>query len=180
MEASMDKRIIRTKRAIRSAFLDLRKEQPLEEIKVIDICALSVINKTTFYKYYTDIFDLNAAIENEVFTAFMEDFTEFHSLFINTSGFIQNLNDALAKQGPIFYTLFSDRVDKFFSMLERAMKAYYLDNPPSNLSLLKTDFILAGVIHTFKEMQLNRNYDLDLMIRELEEIIRAVSVYAGQ
>ena len=33
----MDKRIIRTKRAIRSAFLDLRKEQPLEEIKVIDI-----------------------------------------------------------------------------------------------------------------------------------------------
>ena len=87
----MDKRIIRTKRAIRSAFLDLRKEQPLEEIKVIDICALSVINKTTFYKYYTDIFDLNAAIENEVFTAFMEDFTEFHSLFINTSGFIQNL-----------------------------------------------------------------------------------------
>ena len=65
-------------------------------------------------------------------------------------------------------------------MLERAMKAYYLDNPPSNLSLLKTDFILTGVIHTFKEMQLNRNYDLDLMIRELEEIIRAVSVYAGQ
>ena len=46
----MDKRIIRTKRAIRSAFLDLRKDQPLEEIKVIDICSISVINKTTFYK----------------------------------------------------------------------------------------------------------------------------------
>ena len=158
----MDKRIIRTKRAIRSAFLELRKEQPLEEIKVIDICALSVINKTTFYKYYTDIFDLNAAIENEVFSSFMEDFT------------------SLVKQGEIFNTLFSDRVDKFFCMLEHSMKAYYLENSPSNLSLLKTDFILVGVIHTFKEMQLNRNYDMDLMIHELEDIIRAVSVYSGQ
>ena len=176
----MDKRIIRTKRAIRSAFLELRKEQPLEEIKVIDICALSVINKTTFYKYYTDIFDLNAAIENEVFSSFMEDFTAFHSLFLDTNGFVRNMNEALVKQGEIFNTLFSDRVDKFFSMLEHSMKAYYLENPPSNLSLLKTDFILTGVIHTFKEMQLNRNYDMDLMIHELEEIIRAVSVYSGQ
>ena len=110
----------------------------------------------------------------------MEEFKEFHSLFINTSGFIQNMNDSLVKQGLIFNTLFFFFLDQFFSMLERAMKAYYLENPPSNLSLLKTDFILAGVIHTFKEMQLNRNYDLDLLIRELEEIIRAVSVYSGQ
>ena len=119
----MDKRIIRTKRAIRSAFLELRKEQPLEEIKVIDICALSVINKTTFYKYYTDIFDLNAAIENEVFSSFMEDFTSFHSLFLDPSGFVRNMNESLVKQGEIFHTLFSDRVDKFFSMLEHSMKA---------------------------------------------------------
>ena len=175
----MDKRIIRTKRAIRSAFLDLRKEQPLEEIKVIDICALSVINKTTFYKYYTDIFDLNAAIENEVFAAFMDDFKGFQLLFSDTDAFIRSLNDSLSKQGAVFQTLFSDRIDNFFSMLERALKGYYLETLPSNLSVLKTDFILTGVIHTFKEMELNRNYDLDLRIHELEDIIRAVSTYQG-
>lgn len=173
----MDKRIIRTKRAIRSAFLDLRKEQPLEEIKVIDICALSVINKTTFYKYYTDIFDLNTAIEDEVFAAFMEDFKGFQLLFTDTEGFIHSLNEALTKQGSVFHTLFSDRIDIFFSMLERSLKEYYLDALPDNLSLLKTDFILTGVIHTFKEMELNRNYDLNLMVQELEDIIRAVSCY---
>ena len=174
----MDKRIIRTKRAIRSAFLELRKEQPLEEIKVIDICALSVINKTTFYKYYTDIFDLNSAIENEVFAAFMADFKASKALFTDTREYIKSMNDALNKQGNIFHTLFSDRVDMFFSMLERSMKGYYLESPPENFSVLKTDFILAGVIHTFKEMQLNRNYDLDHLIQELEEIIHAVTLYS--
>ena len=109
-----------------------------------------------------------------------EDFTSFHSLFLDPNGFVRNMNESLVKQGEIFNTLFSDRVDKFFSMLEHSMKAYYLENSPSNLSLLKTDFILVGVIHTFKEMQLNRNYDMDLMIHELEDIIRAVSVYSGQ
>lgn len=176
----MDKRIIRTKRAIRSAFLELRKAQSLEEIKVIDICALSVINKTTFYKYYTDIFDLNASIENEVFSAFLEDFTGFRLLFTDTAEFIRSLDGALKKHQAIFETLFSDRKNKFFGMLERALKAYYLEQLPSNLSLLKTDFILAGVIHSFKEMALNRSCDLELLIQELQEIIRAVSVYQGR
>ena len=104
----MDKRIIRTKRAIRSAFLDLRKDQPLEEIKVIDICSISVINKTTFYKYYTDIFDLNSAIENEVFATFLEDFNSFGMLFSDTEAFIRGLAEALKKQEGIFTILFSD------------------------------------------------------------------------
>ena len=175
----MDKRIIRTKRAIRSAFLDLRKDQPLEEIKVIDICSISVINKTTFYKYYTDIFDLNSAIENEVFATFLEDFKSFGMLFSDTEAFIRGLAEALKKQEGIFTILFSDRIDVFFSMLEKSLKAHYLEDHPITITPLKTDFILAGVIHAFKEMHINRSYDLDILITELEEIIAAVVHYSA-
>lgn len=174
----MDKRIIRTKRAIRSAFLDLRKDQPLEEIKVIDICSISVINKTTFYKYYTDIFDLNSAIENEVFATFMEDFKSFGMLFSDTEAFIRGLAEALKKQEGIFTIMFSDRIDVFFSMLEKSLKEHYLEDHPSTITPLKTDFILAGVIHAFKEMHINRSFDLDILITELEEIITAVVHYS--
>ena len=54
-----DLRVYKTKKAIREAYMELRKKKPLEKIKVNDVCELAMCIRATFYRYYQDIYDLN-------------------------------------------------------------------------------------------------------------------------
>ncbi|WP_438838952.1 TetR/AcrR family transcriptional regulator [Streptococcus pluranimalium] len=54
----MDKRVIKTKKAIKDAFVTLRQDKPIEKIYVENLCREALINKSTFYRYYTDIYGL--------------------------------------------------------------------------------------------------------------------------
>ncbi len=38
--------------------MELRAQNPLEKIKIKDLCALACINKSTFYAHYQDIYAL--------------------------------------------------------------------------------------------------------------------------
>ena len=58
----MDIRIARTDRAIEQAFMELREKNPLEKIKIKDLCAMSCINKSTFYAHKDDINALDNAL----------------------------------------------------------------------------------------------------------------------
>jgi len=53
-----DARVRYTKNVIQESFFKLIKEKPINKITVKSICDLSEINRATFYKYYTDPFDL--------------------------------------------------------------------------------------------------------------------------
>lgn len=60
-----DRRTRYTKKAIREALEKLLKNNALEKITVKELCAEADINRATFYRYYTDIYDLFASIEHE-------------------------------------------------------------------------------------------------------------------
>lgn len=62
-----DARTQYTKKVIRECFFSLLKEQPLNKITVKSICERAQINRTTFYRYYSDPFDLMDQIEADLF-----------------------------------------------------------------------------------------------------------------
>lgn len=62
----MDLRAQRTQKCITDAFLDLRKEKEIEKITIAELSAKAMINKTTFYKHYRDIFDLSEQLEDQI------------------------------------------------------------------------------------------------------------------
>ena len=43
-----DLRVYKTKKAIREAYMELRKKKPLEKIKVNDVCELAMCIRATF------------------------------------------------------------------------------------------------------------------------------------
>ena len=47
-----DKRITRTKKAIRGALLDLLRSKPLAKITTTELCNAAEVNRNTFYTYY--------------------------------------------------------------------------------------------------------------------------------
>ena len=56
----MDIRIARTDRAIEKAFMELRARQPLEKIRIKDLCTLAKVNKSTIYAQYEDIYAMTS------------------------------------------------------------------------------------------------------------------------
>ena len=61
----MDLRIQKTEHAIKNAFIELRSKKPLEKITVKELCELAMINKSTFYSHYEDIYALSETMEQE-------------------------------------------------------------------------------------------------------------------
>lgn len=61
--STCDRRIVRTKMAIRYALLDLLKRKDLTQITVKEICTQANINRNTFYAHYKSLADVLQEIE---------------------------------------------------------------------------------------------------------------------
>ena len=66
MKEKVDLRIVKTNKVLYEALLDLLKEQTFEEIKVSDICAKALVNRSTFYAHFNDKFELVASFMNDL------------------------------------------------------------------------------------------------------------------
>lgn len=66
MEEKKDLRIIKTDRALFSALVELMKTKTFEEIKILDICNLALVNRSTFYAHYNDKYELLVSFIDEL------------------------------------------------------------------------------------------------------------------
>ncbi len=60
-----NQRIRITKRMLREALIRLLGKKPIEKIRVQELCQEAQINRTTFYKYYGNQYDLMNEIQAE-------------------------------------------------------------------------------------------------------------------
>ena len=65
-----DLRVIKTKRAIHTAFAELLTEKDMDDITVTDIASRAMINRKTFYNNYRGVYELVDELENEVIRTF--------------------------------------------------------------------------------------------------------------
>lgn len=63
-----DRRTLYSKKMIRESLYELMKEKPLNKISVTEICQRADVNRSTFYAYYSDIYDLHQQIIKEFFS----------------------------------------------------------------------------------------------------------------
>lgn len=71
MKEKIDKRVLRTKRDIREAFLSLLAVKDYKNITIQDILDKAQINRTTFYKHYSSKHNLALQMMNEFRQEFM-------------------------------------------------------------------------------------------------------------
>ncbi len=62
----VDRRIARSKRALRTALIDLIEERGLDGFTVNDLCVRADLNRGTFYNHFRDKDDLLVTLEEEV------------------------------------------------------------------------------------------------------------------
>ena len=62
-KAPLDRRVRRTRAAIKSSYLTLCKQKPAGQITVKEIMSLANVNRATFYAHFANLEELGAAIE---------------------------------------------------------------------------------------------------------------------
>lgn len=68
-----DRRVRKTKQAIKNAFIQLLNKKDLEKITIQDITELADINRGTFYLHYEDKYILLSDIEDEYISDLADD-----------------------------------------------------------------------------------------------------------
>ena len=111
----MDRRITKSKRALRAALIDLMEERGLYAVSVNDLCARADLNRGTFYNHFRDKEDLLVALEDEVmadldrFQAQMQDLTvrELMGYRVRKQPlpFLVELFDYLREQGDFLHAV---------------------------------------------------------------------------
>jgi AcrR family transcriptional regulator len=66
----VDRRVVNTKRKLKSVLLKLIQEKHVSQITVKALCAEAGVNRGTFYKYYSSPYDIIKGIENEIYDEF--------------------------------------------------------------------------------------------------------------
>ena len=178
----MDRRVIKTKKAIKNAFFALLTEQDINDISVTDIAKLADINRKTFYNYYTGVFQLVDELEEDMIAKFQAK--------LNTIDVIECLkqpitlysifDEVIGVDDPFLKTMIScEHASNLFGKFEKRLITMIRDEIARQL---KTDpasteyvihFILAGEISAYKSwVQSGRAYP----VNELSDLINRLSL----
>ena len=160
----MDLRTERTKRSITNAFLELRKQKPIEKITVKELAELAFINKATFYTHYHDIYDLTDQLENEFMESVIQELPHPESIITNPALATRELADTLIRKSDISNILFSGSRQGFLSeKIYKTLMHYITSTFPSHEFGLRENIVLSiifqGGFHAYQVFANNQNRD---------------------
>ncbi len=155
----MDLRAQKTQKSITDAFFRLRAHKPLEKITVRELCREAPVNRSTFYAYYKDVYDLSEHLENELVRSIVAGLPHPEAVLTDTARFTQDLFRACAPH-PQLAVLFSGSrrgllIARFSAELKRLIFDLYPErrgDPEFEVSL---SFRIYGAYYAFLE---NRQY----------------------
>ena len=160
----MDLRTERTKRSIANAFLELRKQKPLEKISVKELAELAYINKATFYTHYHDIYDLADQMENEFMESIIQELPHPESIITDPALATRELSDALIAKSNITNILFSGSrqgylSEKIYITLMNYITSKYPDQEFGLRKHIVLSIIIQGCFHAYQTFANDENRD---------------------
>lgn len=157
----MDLRVVKTKKNIREAFIEMRKKHSLDEIKVNALCEKAMVNKTTFYNHYQDIYELSEELESEVLDNFFNNFTDINLMLTDANRFINGMHAALEAENDMLRVIFKDKLDELIERIEKRIRKYYAKEDQMLIS-----FLIGGSIHLMMKSK-NKNEDVERFLVEV-------------
>ena len=168
-----DRRITRSKRALRDALIKLMEERGFEGFSVNDLCARADLNRGTFYNHFSDKESLLAALEDEImadlerFQGQMAELT-VHSLMTYRARkkplpFLVELFEYLREQGDFLHAVLGPGGDVRFgprlrdavctNLIQSILHERYRNNPEPFVQYYVAFFASAylGVIQRWIE-----------------------------
>ena len=152
----MDKRILNTKKKLTNTIIVLLNDKELKDITVLELCKKANINRTTFYKYYTDIDGLINKIEDSLMNDLKKYIPDIKRNYLIS--FTSKIIETIAERKEVYTRLLGENGDHTF--LRRILRLVYNESIEEWQKLLKKSsredldniysFIVDGTIGIIK------------------------------
>lgn len=175
-----DRRVVKTKRAIHRAMIQLLAEKDLNDISVKDIAELADINRKTFYNYYTGIYRLVDEIEDDIVAYFagLIETTDFTQALADPSIIFEKLYETIRSNSELVVALFNSKSN--YSLVSKVLNTLIDMTRDAAVEHFKTDpaktefiirFIFAGEIAAYQDWY---HSDRTVHIKELSRTIETL------
>ena len=177
----VDRRVLKTKRAIRNAFAKLMVEKDINDITIMELAETADINRKTFYNYYSGVYQVVEDIEHDILSSYAEllggvEFREYMdapvSLFNRFSqlinmdpeffGYLLTMNGNISLIKRIMRLLKEKTCEVMVAQLE--VEAYKAD--------IVIDFVLSGMLSVYQHWF---SSDRSVPAEEVSQIISTMS-----
>lgn len=184
-EKTIDKRALKTRRAITNALAELLSEKELRKITVQELSDTADVNRVTFYKHYLDIYDLYEKMENEVLS-------ELGLLILgyqesDPENFASGMVDYIFDNQKIFKMIFSAHNtgvmrDKFEKMIEGLFRVIQSEKAGTDYSDNRLGYYCgyqaSGCISVFEKwVRDNFNQPKDFIIKTITDLNKHIDEY---
>lgn len=105
-----------TKALIKNSLMELMLQRPITKITVKEICDNADVNRSTFYTYYSDQYDLLTQIENDIIAEVNEKLGSYHFNTAQSEAMqmIERILIYVAENGAFCAMLLSEQGDAGF------------------------------------------------------------------
>lgn len=156
----MDKRVMKTRRAIHSAMTRLLAEKPIEEITVTELSEKAEINRKTFYSYYSNVYMVAEEMEDEIVERFEETLRriDFEELLQDPQTTFNTLARLITSDLDLYETILTNRnqilfLQKIVTTLKQRIKTLYLDKggKKSEMQEYLLEYIISGLVSVYQK-----------------------------
>ena len=178
----MDKRVMKTKRAIHSAMTRLLSVKPIEEITVTELSNAAEINRKTFYSYYNSVYMVAEEMEDEIVERFEDTLRkiDFETLLQDPQTTFNTLARIIASDLDFYETILTNRnqvffLQKFIPSLKERIMALYFDRNSKDFELQEymLEYIISGLVSVYQKwFKSGRKTDIE----ELSKYISMLAV----
>jgi AcrR family transcriptional regulator len=155
-----------TRKNIQDAFWILYTKKSIDKITVKDICNLAGYNRSTFYQYYVDVYDVLHKFENQL----LDEVNEFVFHFLeqannlNASQALEAIFGFLARLDKYVAVLFGPHGDtEFTHKVVENLKPIWIkyffrsENYTTAEVDLLMEFYISGLLSMFQKWHFNQN-----------------------
>lgn len=176
----MDRRLLRTKRNIRAALLELLKRKTLNDITITELSELADIDRKTFYLHYNIVQDVVVEMESEVAEEVRNLLSAQKNLDLKL--LIEGLN-AIMNSNLEFYKLIAADTSISFlkgqckDILKAELKNAFFEksNLKESVYMVYAEYVSSGIIGVYIEWLVD---DAGLSLEDLTGLISNAVVHA--
>lgn len=174
---STDRRVIKTKRAVKNALMYLLNDRDINDITISDIAAQADINRKTFYNYYSGVHEVIDEMENDIISHVDEALTDidFIDNLENPYLIFEKLTSVISTDMDTFGYLLGMNTNvgllsKIVELLKAKVKSVVLpvvELDPLQLNLM-LEFMISGMVAVYKRwFNSDRSASIDEISRQM-------------
>lgn len=180
-----DRRVKRTKKALRECLFKLLEEKTADEITVKELTEAADINRSTFYFYYKDISDMIIRIQDEIFAVFEAEVIKPDAKFETEEDFVKYLTRFLV------FCRDHEKICKFAigndpsNNLTNRIKAALMERVPDSAAVFAINdpkrYLTGFAVSAFWSTILDWMYDgMSVPPDKMAEFMKNVYFYGGR